>query len=266
VETGIQNALKRQILWAPALALAFVPQGTTSRQAGGDGSMQSMLFDEIGRLACFRHLCQTWRVVRTQYSELKSGKPTMLTGVEIKRKIVHLSTLIVPIGYGLTSERTVLTFLIPFFLCFLSIDLLRCFHPGMASLFQKYFFGKVLREEEKTRLMGSTYFLFSSILTILLFPKAIAIASLLILILSDTAAAFVGKGTGRISIFGKTLEGSITFFASALAIVWIYPDLDRFSGFLAALGATVVELFPTHVDDNLTIPFVAGAILFFCGR
>ena len=42
------------------------------------------------------------------------------------------------------------------------VDLLRHFHSGMASLFQKYFFGKVLREEEKGTLMGSTYFLFSA--------------------------------------------------------------------------------------------------------
>ncbi|MCJ7748573.1 MAG: hypothetical protein MUP27_12620, partial [Desulfobacterales bacterium] len=39
----------------------------------------------------------------------------MLTGVEIKRKIVHLATLIIPIGYALTSEKTILTFLLPFF-------------------------------------------------------------------------------------------------------------------------------------------------------
>ena len=86
----------------------------------------------------------------------------MITGVEIKRKIVHLATLIIPIGYALTSEETVLLFLVPFFLAFLLVDLLRHFHSGMASLFQKYFFGRVLREEEKPTLMGSTYFLFST--------------------------------------------------------------------------------------------------------
>ena len=190
----------------------------------------------------------------------------MLTGVEIKRKVVHLSSLIVPIGYVLTSQKTVLTFLIPLFLCFLLIDLLRHFYPGMGLFFQKYIFGNILREAERSRLMGATYFLFSSILTILLFPKSIAIASLFILMLSDTAAALVGKWRGRVSIFGKTLEGSIAFFASALLIVWVYPNLDRFPGFLAALGATVVELLPTQVDDNLTIPLVAGGILFFCVR
>ena len=189
----------------------------------------------------------------------------MLTGVEIKRKIVHLATLIVPVGYALTSEETVILFLVPFFLALLSVDLLRLLHPGMASLFQKYFFGRVLREEEKPTFMGATYFIFSTILTILLFPKPIAIASIFILILADTAAAMIGKWVGRIGIFGKTLEGSMAFLLTALFVVWIFPHLNRFSGSLAALGAAVVEILPTKVNDNVTIPLVAGAIMFFLG-
>jgi len=189
----------------------------------------------------------------------------MLTGVEIKRKIVHLGTLIIPVGYALTSEETVILFLVPFFVALLSVDLLRLLHPGVASLFQKFFFGRVLREEEKPTFMGATYFIFSTILTILLFPKPIAIASIFILILADTAAALIGKWIGRVGIFGKTLEGSMAFLLTALLIVWILPNLNRFSGNLAALGATVVEILPIRVNDNLTIPLVAGAIMFFAG-
>jgi dolichol kinase len=189
----------------------------------------------------------------------------MITGVEIKRKIVHLATLIVPLGYVLTSEETVLFFLVPFFICYLSVDLLRHFIPGLSSLFRKYFFGRVLREEEGETFMGSTYFLFSTILTILLFPKPIAISSLLILILADTAAALVGKGIGRVRILGKTLEGSMAFFFTALLIVWIYPTLNRFSGSFAALGATLIEILPIRLNDNLTIPLAAGTIMFFLG-
>ena len=189
----------------------------------------------------------------------------MITGVEIKRKTVHLATLVVPVGYTLTSEETVLIFLVPFFLCFLTVDLLRHFHSGLASLFRKYFFGRVLREEEKPTFMGSTYFLFSTILTLLLFPKSIAIASLLILILADSSAALVGKGIGRVPIWGKTLGGSMAFLFTSLLIVLIYPGLNRFSGSLAALVATVIEILPIKVNDNLTIPLVAGAIMFFLG-
>lgn len=189
----------------------------------------------------------------------------MLTGVEIKRKIVHLATLSIPIGYGFLPVETVVTILLPLFLGFLTVDLLRHYHSGVNSLFQKYFLGTVLREEERETLMGSTYFLFSSILVVLFFPKSVAIVSLLILILSDTAAALVGKGVGRVRIFGKTLEGSFAFFVSSLIIVWIYPGLDRFWGSLAALGATLIELLPIRLDDNLTIPLVAGGIMFFGG-
>jgi len=187
----------------------------------------------------------------------------MITGIEIKRKTVHLATLVIPIGYGLTSDTAILTFLIPFFLLYLVVDLLRHFHPGLASLFRKHFFGRVLREKEAPTLMGSTYFLFASILTILLFPKPIAIVSLLILILSDTAAALVGKSIGRISIFGKTLEGTMAFIFTSLLIVWIYPNVDRLSGSFAALGAALIEVLPIPLDDNLTIPLTAGTIMFF---
>jgi len=193
------------------------------------------------------------------------GATVMVTKVEIIRKIVHLATLVVPLGYALTSEETVLVFLVPFFICFVSVDLLRHFLPGLASLFRKYFFGRVLREEEGETFMGSTYFLFSTILTILLFPKPIAISSLLILILADTAAALVGKGIGRVGILGKTLEGSMAFFFTGLLIVWVYPNLNRFSGSLAALGATLIEILPIRLNDNLTIPLTAGTILFFLG-
>src|SRR4030066_1735799 len=189
----------------------------------------------------------------------------MLTGVEIKRKIFHLATLIIPVGYALTSEETAILFLVPFFIALLLVDLLRHFHSGMASLFGKYFFERVLREEEKPTFMGATYFIFSTILTILLFPKSIAIASILILILSDTAAALVGKWIGRVNIFGKTLEGSMAFLITSLLIVWIYPNLGRFSGSLAALGAALVEVLPIRVNDNLSIPLVAASIMFFGG-
>ena len=189
----------------------------------------------------------------------------MITRVEVTRKIVHLATLSIPIGYVLIPEDTVLIIVLLLFLGFLSVDLLRHYHSGIATLFRKYFFGKVLREKERPTLMGSTYFLFSTLLTILLFPKSIAIVSLLILILSDTSAALVGKGMGKISIFDKTLEGSMAFFFSSLLIVWLYPNLNRFWGSLAALGATLIEILPIKVDDNLTIPLVAGAIMFFGG-
>jgi glycerol-3-phosphate acyltransferase PlsY len=73
----------------------------------------------------------------------------------------------------------------------------------------------------------------------------------------------IGKGVGRVKIFGKTLEGSMAFLITALLIVWVYPHLDRISGSLATLGATLIEVLPIRMNDNLSIPLVAGAIMFF---
>jgi len=189
----------------------------------------------------------------------------MISGVEIKRKIVHLSTLSIPVGVTLLSKKQVLTIVIPLTLVWVAVDLLRLIHPAISNVFQRTLVGKVLREKERHALMGSTYFLISTCLIIVLFPKSIAIASLLILILSDTCAALVGKGIGRVPIFGKTVEGSTAFFLSALMIVWLTPGLNRVAGSLAALGATLVELLPIGVDDNFSIPLVAGTIMFFAG-
>jgi len=70
----------------------------------------------------------------------------MLTGVEIKRKVVHLVSLAIPIGYALTSKETALIILIPLSLAFLTIDILRRYVPGLRSLFERYFIGRFCGE------------------------------------------------------------------------------------------------------------------------
>jgi dolichol kinase len=55
----------------------------------------------------------------------------------------------------------------------------------------------------------------------------------------------------------------MAFLLTSLLIIWAYPNLNRFSGSLAALGATLIEVLPIKVSDNLTIPLAAGAIMFF---
>src|SRR3990170_1609144 len=109
-------------------------------------------------------------MLRTTNSLLRTDT-TMISKVEIRRKMVHLSTLSIPVGYALTSEKTALLILSLLFTGFLTVDLLRRYHPWIKSFFGKYFIGKVLRERERSTFMGSTYFLFSSLLTIFPFPN-----------------------------------------------------------------------------------------------
>jgi glycerol-3-phosphate acyltransferase PlsY len=90
------------------------------------------------------------------------------------------------------------------------------------------------------------------------FDKPVAVAALAFLVVGDTTAAIVGKSIGRIPIFGKTLEGSLACFLVCLAVGWIIPELSLKQAVAGAAMATLVELLPVPLDDNLRIPLAAG--------
>jgi dolichol kinase len=198
----------------------------------------------------------------------------MITWLEIRRKIMHTWPIIIPIAYRFVSKETALIIMLPICACYVFCDVFRHFHKGFRRIFDRVITSNFLREHEKNGLIGSSYFIFGALLAIILFPKPVTIASLYILILCDAAAAIVGTSWGRTRIFDKSLEGSIAFVVSGIFVVilamqdsplWGKSAMQSHFlwGVLAVLGAAVVELLPTGLDDNLTIPLVAGAIMMF---
>ncbi len=186
----------------------------------------------------------------------------MIPWLEVRRKIMHTYPIVIPIGYQYLSKETALKILLPICAFYVFCDILRHLHAGFNELFERVIASRFLRERERRGLIGSTYFIFGTILTILLFPKEVAIAALFILVISDASAGIVGSGWGRTRLFGeKTLEGSIAFFITGMAVVALTMKGNLFWGTLAVLGATLVELFSLRLDDNLTIPLVAGGIM-----
>ncbi len=186
----------------------------------------------------------------------------MIPWLEIRRKIFHTASLSIPICYHYLSKETAVLILLPVFAFYLSCDLLRHCHKGFGELFDQLITSRFLREREKKGLIGSTYFLIGTLLAIIIFPKDIAIASLYILVISDTAASIVGSAWGRIRLFRrKTVEGSIAFFVTGMIVVAFTMGHSLFWGTAGVLGATLVELLPIRLDDNLTIPLVAGGIM-----
>jgi dolichol kinase len=181
--------------------------------------------------------------------------------LELRRKIMHIYPIAIPIGYHYVSKETALTILIPIFACYIFCDVFRHFHQGFRRIFDRIITSRFLREQEKHGLIGSSYFVLGTLLVIILFPKPVAIASLYILIICDATAGIVGSSWGRIRIFGKTLEGSLAFFISGMIFVGFTMRDNLLWGTLAVVGAALVELIPTWLDDNFTIPLVAGGIL-----
>ena len=189
---------------------------------------------------------------------------------EVLRKTIHVSSLwMVAIMYFLSKIDAVLTFGI-FSLLILAVEYLR--HRN--SLIKKVFiilFGKILREKEVEKTMtGAAYFVLSALIVSMIFPKEIAITSFSVMIISDTAAALIGKKFGKtLLIDDKTLQGTQAFFISAvitiICLINFFPhdNVRYLTVFLAAATGTLAELFSKRVkiDDNLLVPLVVGAIL-----
>ena len=119
----------------------------------------------------------------------------------------------------------------------------------------------------KPRLTGATFVLLSALICILLFPKVIVITAFAILIISDTAAALIGRRFGRHPFRSKTVEGTTAFFVTASVVVALAPKIDYLAteyliGSIAAvLGAFVEAVSGDLIDDNLSIPISIGIVM-----
>jgi len=176
---------------------------------------------------------------------------------EIGRKAVHVSAILIPIGYYVLAEPLGRSILIILTVVSFLIDGLRLNQPRVRTFFF-LFFGRLVRDHERYNLLGATYLLLSSLICVYAFEKPVAVAALAFLILGDTVAALVGKSIGRVRVFGKTVEGSAACFAACLVVGYLIPELTLKQTIAGAAMATLIELLPVPLDDNLRIPLAAG--------
>jgi dolichol kinase len=181
---------------------------------------------------------------------------------EWRRKLVHLSALAIPILYYFLPEYISKPALVLVTGGFVIIEVLRLHIPSLKVFFMNVA-RSLIRAHERTTLTGSTYLLISSSLCVLLTRKEIAIASISYLVVGDSVAAIIGRRFGRTRIFGKTLEGFMACFGACVAIGLIIPGLALDIAIAGALAASLAELLPIPVDDNLRIPLIAAASMRF---
>lgn len=189
---------------------------------------------------------------------------------ELIRKLIHLCSLSIPVIYYFIPTKTAAYILGSLTLFAFIVDLGRYLSPSFGKLFYK-FFGFMLRQHEldhqKRNLNGATYVLMAAFLGVLIFPKVIFITAFSILIVSDTSAALIGRKFGKTKFLRKSLEGTLAFFISASIVIFFTPKIgnnitEYFIGFIAAVVGTIVEnLSFGVVDDNISIPFSIGIIM-----
>ena len=127
--------------------------------------------------------------------------------------------------------------------------------------------GLLFRAEEQFKESAMTPYAIAILLTLLTFPKTIALIAIYTLAIADPLSALVGITWGRRRIVeGKSLEGSAAFFVATAAITALVLGLTTIvaRGPIAAaalaigLAGAIFEMLPLRLDDNLTIPLFVG--------
>jgi glycerol-3-phosphate acyltransferase PlsY len=181
------------------------------------------------------------------------------------RKSYRMAGIIFPLVYYFNpNRRDVLIFILIFVIPVAVIEIWRRLSAPVNRVVCKVL-APIGRAYEEKGISGTSYFLLAILLTALLFERSIAILSMLFLIFGDAVSALFGMKFGRIKIGERTLEGSLSFFIVCLLIGFVLIpanlDVSLLSVAMGALAATLVELIPVRINDNLTIALAAGAVM-----
>jgi len=122
-------------------------------------------------------------------------------------------------------------------------------------------------EIEKFPGKGVIFYFIGAYVALLLFPKDIAMASIMVLAFGDSVSHIYGLHFGKTRYsFSKTkfIEGTIAGFIAGFIGALVFARW--YESLLASLAAVLVEAIEIkigaqQVDDNLIIPFVAGAVI-----
>jgi len=192
-------------------------------------------------------------------AELPTEHVATSWGMEVIRKGIHFLPLSVPIAYAydLMAYRAIVGLFVSVALVLIGLDFLRLKSGALGKVFFRLF-GALIRNHERRSLTGSSFLVFSFAISLVAFPKPIAVAVMYYTVLGDGLASLVGKRWGRIRLGRRSLEGSVACLLACLGIGITVPGLSHPLVILGAAVATAAEGVSIGLDDNLTIPIVSG--------
>lgn len=142
------------------------------------------------------------------------------------------------------------------FVASLLIDLVRL----RSEALNRRFFGTfpaLLSPREADGTTGVPWFVLGLFLVLWLPGGGLVIPSILVFAFADPAAGTVGRLFGKHPVGKGTLEGSLAFFVTAVAV--LIPFVGVAMALPVAAFVAVMEVLPMGLDDNFVIP-VATAI------
>lgn len=194
--------------------------------------------------------------------------PVLPYSGELARKALHVLTLAIPAGLLLLGKPLALPIVGALAIVAVATDVLRS-RIEILNRFVVRVVGFMMRPVEQetgngsARLNGATWVLVGATLCIALYPERVAAAALCMFLLGDAAAALIGRRWGRHAFPGsnKTAEGSLGFLVVALAVGLFLPGPTVLPGALGAVAAAGAEALPLRVNDNVTVPLLAGLVM-----
>lgn len=178
---------------------------------------------------------------------------------ELLRKTVHLSGLLIVVGYTLVlhffSDRIAILAMTALLLILLEIEYIRLEHR---SRFTEVF-DSMFRKHEKDNISSAVFLVISCIICFAAFDYWIAVVALFMTVFGDLFAALFGKAFGKRIIYNtKTYIGTIAGLLANIAVgILILPEVIWLVVIMGVV-ASFTELMTNKMDDNLTVPLFAG--------
>jgi len=146
----------------------------------------------------------------------------------------------------------------------LIVEAARMFIPPLNTFLLRYL-KPLLKDAESRRFTGSTHMVIAALFCFLFLDRGFAVAAFLFLSAGDPMAAIIGRRAPGWRLNGKSPVGTLTLLATGMALSFLLWSTDVASPLWALLAgaavASVVEILPLPLDDNFTIPVIAGAAM-----
>ncbi|HSD58665.1 MAG TPA: hypothetical protein VLB04_10820 [Methanotrichaceae archaeon] len=186
---------------------------------------------------------------------------------EIRRKLIHLTGLSVPLGILIFGKIYTAAMIAIALVVALVLEAGRL--KGRIRLPE-------VRDQEQDKVAGYIYYIFGSLITVVVFQPMIAVTAMLMLSLGDAVSGLAGSVLENANVRGCNQRWRIkpfpivtAMFLTCLAIGYLSSAITNlpFQVYLAgAVGATIADsialvFYNRGLDDNLTIPIFAGSMM-----
>lgn len=192
--------------------------------------------------------------------------------LHLARKVWHMGMgMLIAFIYlaGLPTTPSVLI-LMTCFAVTLGVETARLRNPSFNKKMIRLF-SPVMRSCEVNRITGIPYYLAASTVAIAVFPKPVAVLSILYLACGDPMASLAGILYGDRSIRfanGKSLIGTIAGILTCALVTFVFLSTMAVPAgsllaltLLGGLAGGTAELLPVDADDNFTIPVISGFVM-----